>query len=200
MNKLSDKLVRDGIYMISSYHFLLSVVAFIAAAGILVYAVIPGADQVGAPQGVFMPMVGVVIGVVLAVAYGIVGFGLISLKNSARMGAIFLALFGVVGGLLILIGALIGTAKPLVPDWLTIGGIAFIGLCSYALTTLIDMAALLFLLSGRVRAPFYGEAWEPELEEEPEPVRPAAYRRRRIEPEYAPDADEDETPAAALRK
>jgi hypothetical protein len=193
----SDKTVWDGVILVASYHFLLALISLLGAAATVVFAIIPNMTSISDPKSIFFPIIGVVVGVILCGWYFIIGSGLISLKNSARMGAVFLALFGSVGGLFVLLGAGIPAVNNLIPDYAAVTGVVIAGLCGYLLMTLFDLIVLVFLFNRRVRALFYGEPWNPEnagpsiasrfrttflgesyAESEPElPARPAAVQR-----------------------
>jgi hypothetical protein len=194
----SDKTVRDGVMLVASYHFLLAILSLVGAIAIVIFAIIPSLSTTAATNSIFLPIVGVIVGIFLAIFYGVTGSGLIALKNSARMGAVFLALFGTIGGLFILIGAGIPVVSKLLPDMAAVAGVIVGGLCGYALLTILDVAVLAFMFNRRVRALFYGEPFapehstktlsnrlrstfidEPEEEEEPAPVRPVRTQPKR---------------------
>jgi hypothetical protein len=159
----NDKTVWDGVILVASYHFLLALVSILGAAAVLVFAIIPNlTSTVSNPQSVFLPIIGSIFGLFLCIWYGLIGSGLIQLKNSARMGAVFLALFGAVGGLFVLLGAGIPVINSLLPDIGAVTGIVVAGLCGYTLMTFFDIVVLIFLFSRRVRSVFYGEPWTPE--------------------------------------
>lgn len=159
----NDKTVWDGVILVASYHFLLALCSLLGAAAILVFAIIPNLSSTTAnPQSVFLPIIGSFFGLILCIWYGLIGTGLIQLKNSARMGAVFLALFGAVGGLFVLLGAGIPVINGLLPDIGAVTGIVVAGLCGYTLMTFFDIVVLIFLFSRRVRSVFYGEPWTPE--------------------------------------
>lgn len=189
----SDKTVRDGVILVASYHFLLAILALIGTIATVIFAIIPSLSGTGSTS-IFLPVVGVIVGVFLALFYGITGSGLVKLKNSSRMGAVFLALFGTVGGLFILIGAGIPLVSNLLPDMAAVAGVIVGGLCGYALLTVLDLIVLAFMFNRRVRSLFYGEPYkqetssnslshrirstfidedEEETEEEPVPVKQA---------------------------
>jgi hypothetical protein len=159
----NDKSVWDGVILVASYHFLMAVVCLLGAAATVVFAIIPNLSvSAGSPQSVFMPVIGAFFGLLLSIWYASIGSGLIRLKNSSRMGAVFLALFGAVGGLFVIIGAGIPIINNLLPDVGAVAGMAVASLCGYSLMTFFDIIVLVFLYSGRVRAVFYGEPWTPE--------------------------------------
>ena len=159
----SDKTVRDGVILISSYHFLLAILSLIGALAIVIFTIVPSLTGTAiGTNSFFMPVVGVIVGVFLAIFYGITGSGLVQLKNSARMSAVFLALFGTIGGLFILIGAGIPLVSNLLPDMAAVAGVIVGGLCAYALMTILDLVVLAFMFNRRVRALFYGEPFTPE--------------------------------------
>jgi hypothetical protein len=206
----SDKTVRDGVILVSSYHFLLAILSLVGTLAIVIFAIAPGISNPTASNSIFLPIVGVVVGLFLTIFYGVTGSGLVQLKNSARMGAVFLALFGTIGGLFVLIGAGIPVVSKLLPDMASVAGVIVGGLCGYALLTVLDLAVLAFMFNKRVRSLFYGEPFtpersdnslasklrstfidEPEEESEPAPVKKAQPK---------PAAPKRETPVRAASK
>ncbi len=164
----NDKSVWDGVILVASYHFLMAVVCLLGAAATIVFAIIPNLMVASTnPQSVFLPVIGAFFGLVLCIWYASIGSGLIRLKNSARMGAVFLALFGAVGGLFVLLGAGIPVINSLLPDVGAVTGAAVASICGYSLMTFLDIIVLIFLYSTRVRAVFYGEPWTPESDNVP---------------------------------
>lgn len=164
----SDKLIRDQVSLFAAYHFILALVYLIIAAAIVVYAVIPSPEETSAnnPQQLFLPLTGLFVCLILVVIYGVIGSGLMRMNNSARMGAVFFALFGIVGGIFAVFGTFAGGIDSLAPDWLKIVLIGLLAICIYVLTAVIDTVMLFFLLNRRVRNVFYGEESAIELSEE----------------------------------
>jgi len=158
----SDKSVRDGVMLIASYHFLLAILSLVGSLAIVIFSIVPAINGTITTDSIFLPVVGCIVGIFLAIFYGVTGSGLISLKNSARMGAVFLALFGTIGGLFILIGAGIPLVSNLLPDMAAVAGVIVGGLCGYALLTVLDLVVLAFMFNRRVRSLFYGEPFTPE--------------------------------------
>ncbi len=159
----NDKSVWDGVILVASYHFLMAVVCLLGSAATVVFAIIPNLATASAnPQSIFMPVIGAIFGLILSIWYASIGSGLIRLQNSSRMGAVFLSLFGAVGGLFLILGAGIPVINNLLPDVGAVAGVAVASLCGYTLMTFFDIIVLVFLYSGRVRAVFYGEPWTPE--------------------------------------
>jgi hypothetical protein len=183
----SDKTVRDGVMLVASYHFLLAILSLVGALAIVIFAIMPGFTSTTTSGSIFLPIVGVIVGIFLAIFYGITGSGLIALKNSARMGAVFLALFGTIGGLFILIGAGFPIVNNLLPDAAAVAGVVVGGLCGYFLLTVLDVAVLAFLFNRRVRALFYGET----LTSEPS----GSSFGRRLRSTFADEDEEEFTPA-----
>jgi hypothetical protein len=141
----------------------MAVVCLLGAAATVVFAIIPNLTTAsGNPQSIFLPVIGGIFGLILSIWYASIGSGLIRLKNSSRMGAVFLALFGSIGGLFVLLGAGIPVINGLLPDVGAVTGVAVASICGYSLMTFLDIIVLIFLYSGRVRAVFYGEPWTPE--------------------------------------
>ena len=164
----NEKSVWDGVILVASYHFLMAVVCLLGAAATIVFAIIPNLTAASSnPQSVFLPVIGAFFGLVLSIWYASIGSGLIRLKNSARMGAVFLALFGAIGGLFVLLGAGIPVINNLLPDVGAVTGVAVASICGYSLMTFLDIIVLVFLYSSRVRAVFYGEPWTPENDSVP---------------------------------
>lgn len=179
----SDKTVRDGVLLVASYHFLLAILSLVGALAIVIYAIVPSFSGVESANSIFIPIVGVIVGIFLAIFYGVTGSGLIGLKNSARMGAVFLALFGTIGGLFILIGAGIPTVTKLLPDMAAVAGVIIGGLCGYALLTILDLVVLAFMFNRRVRALFYGEPYTPD--------KPTASLSKRLRSTFIDEEEEE---------
>jgi len=159
----NDKSVWDGVILVASYHFLMAIFCLLGAAATVVFAIIPNLSTAnGNPQSIFLPVIGAIFGLILSIWYASIGSGLIRLKNSSRMGAVFLALFGSIGGLFVLLGAGIPVINGLLPDVGAVTGVAVASICGYSLMTFLDIIVLIFLYSGRVRSVFYGEPWTPE--------------------------------------
>ena len=197
----SDKTVRDGVILISSYHFLLAILSLIGALAIVIFSIVP--SLTGTATGTnsfFMPVVGVIVGVFLAIFYGVTGSGLVQLKNSARMSAVFLALFGTIGGLFILIGAGIPLVSNLLPDMAAVAGVIVGGLCAYALMTILDLVVLAFMFNRRVRALFYGEPFTPERKSSSLASRLRSTFIDEEEVEEEEEEDEEEEYVAPVKK
>lgn len=188
----SDKTVRDGVILVASYHFLLAILSLVGALAIVIFAIVPSFTDPTTTTSIFLPIVGVIVGIFLAIFYGVTGSGLISLKNSARMGAVFLALFGTIGGLFILIGAGIPMVSKLLPDMAAVAGVIVGGLCGYALLTVLDLAVLAFMFNRRVRSLFYGEPYVPE--------RPSSSLSNRLRSTFIEEAEEEYEEPAPVKK
>jgi hypothetical protein len=159
--ELSERGVRDGVVLVAAYHFLLAVAALLGTIAIFVYTILPDwfGTNSGGIQFLFLPFLGTVIGIILAVAYAITGIGLVRLKNSARMAGIFLALFGIVAGLFGVMGGIASSFSSLPTNWLQIGIIGLIFICVYSILVFLDIITLIFLLNMQVRSVFYGQEW-----------------------------------------
>ena len=158
------KAIQDGLILVGAYHFLLGVIWLLATIAIVVYAIIPTVSAPDPTYGVaaptntlFLPVVGLIAGLIMAGLYSWVGSGLIKMANWARMAAVFLAMFGIGGGLLGVIGLVAGLLNTLSPNWTQIATIGIVGLCVFFIGTIIDMVILVFLLNNNVQAVFYGE-------------------------------------------
>lgn len=165
--ELSERGVRDGVVLVAAYHFLLAIAAFLGTLAIFVYAILPGlgGDSANGVQGLFLPFLGVVVGLILTLAYLAVGLGLMRLKNSARMGGIFLSLFGIVAGIFSVLGGILSGFNQMSADWLTVGMISLVLVCVYSILVFMDLVTLVFLMNWQVRAVFYGEEWLAEAAE-----------------------------------
>jgi hypothetical protein len=192
------KAIRDGLILVGAYHFLLAIAWLLGAAAIVVYAIIPPMSNVRAelPQDLFLPIIGLIAGLLMAILYGTVGSGLVQVKNWARMAAVFLGMFGIGGGLLGIVGLLAGSINALAPDWVRIATIGIAGSCGFFVTTVIDLLVLVFLLNRRVQALFYGEEWvEPAP---PQPMMQAAMAQPAVYQAPPPQAPPPEQPQAPI--
>ena len=159
---MSNRSVRDGVVLVGGFHFFMAVLCVVAVAAIFVYAVLPPIDEntAGITQALFLPVLGVVLGLIISGIYAAIGWGLMQLKNSARMAAIFLGALGIFGGF---IGVLSSIASNIIgqaqPDWITIILVGLATICGYSLIGFMNIFILIFLFNSRVRAVFYGEEW-----------------------------------------
>ncbi len=87
--ELSEKGVRNGVFLIGAYHFLLALVALLGTIGIFIFAILPSLSipRSDNAQSLFLPITGILVGIVMTLAYTGVGIGLIKMRNSARMAA-----------------------------------------------------------------------------------------------------------------
>jgi hypothetical protein len=83
--ELSERGVRDGVVLIAAYHFLLAVASFLSLTAIFVYSIFPviSGNSSNGIQFLYLPILGVVITLFLAIAYFVTGIGLIRIKNAA---------------------------------------------------------------------------------------------------------------------
>ena len=97
---MSNRSVRDGVILVGGFHFFMAVLCIVAVAAIFVYAVLPPINESvdGLTQALFLPVLGIVLGLIISGIYAAVGWGLMQLKNSARMSAIFIGALGIFGG------------------------------------------------------------------------------------------------------
>jgi hypothetical protein len=157
--EMSNQAMRDGITLAGGYHFFMTALSLLAAAAIFVFAVLPPlqnqSDQLA--QQLFLPLTGVVFGVVLGIIYAIVGTGLLRLRNSSRMAAIFLSMLGLLSGFVGAIGSFASALTNTVnPNWVSVGMVGMATLCAYSLIAFLDIFVLIFLFNNRVRTLFYG--------------------------------------------
>jgi len=100
-----DRMIRDQISLAGAYHYAMALAYLIGGAALLVYAILPRLGLSSA-QTLFPPIIGLLLAGLLSVLYGTIGRGLGRLSNGARMGAIFLALLGSVGGAFAVMGSI----------------------------------------------------------------------------------------------
>jgi hypothetical protein len=189
--KDQNRMVQDGIMLAAAYHFLMAVVFVIGFIAIIFYAVIPPLVEQNpeGTQSLFLPVVGLLVSVALAIGYGYVGSGLTKLKNSARMAAVFLALFGLLGGVFGVAGVLATTINTVTaPDLVRVGVIGLF-VMGINFISILDIFLLFFLFQQDVRALFYGMATEEVRAEtpmmrpsRPSPAAPSPAVRRRPTP------------------
>jgi hypothetical protein len=159
---MTSRSVRDGVFLVGGFHYFMAAVLLLATAGIFVFGLLPPMQEgiVGSTQGLFLPFTGIILGIILCCMYAIVGAGLIRLKNSSRMSAIFLSGLGLMGGFIGVLGAVgasvFGNPNP---NWITITLIGAGTICFYAITAIMDIFVLFFLFNKRVREVFYAEEW-----------------------------------------
>ena len=163
-----ERVIHDQVSLVSAYHILMAIAYFIGAAAILVYAILPilSDGSTDLAQKLFLPVTGTFLSLLLVGLYAVTGNGLLKVRNSARMGAVFLALLGIIGGLFGQAGAVALGIGSLAPNWLAVVGLVFGSIATYALTAGVDLIILLFLIKDPVREVFYAysaptvaEAW-----------------------------------------
>ncbi|NPV86366.1 MAG: hypothetical protein HPY45_10210 [Anaerolineae bacterium] len=154
--EMSDRSIRDGVLLISGYHYFLAVLALVGVAAVIIYGIVPqlgGEEVLGA---VFVPVLLVLLGLVLAGFYVSVGLGLPKYRNSSRLVAIFLSVIGILSGFVAVLGLMvIRITSTLVPNWIAVIMVGMIAICVYALIAFMDVFVLVFLFNGRVREAFY---------------------------------------------
>lgn len=160
--KDKERMVHDGIILAAAYHFLLALVFIIGAIAIIFYSFLPPILNPDAeiPHTLFFPIIGFVLSVTLAIGYGYVGTGLMKMKNTARMAAVFLALFGVLLGVFGVAGVLATSLNNMTtPDLVLIGAVAVAAMLLNFIS-ILDIFILFFLFQTNVRSLFYGETIE----------------------------------------
>ncbi|MFQ5923019.1 MAG: hypothetical protein ACE5M4_09255 [Anaerolineales bacterium] len=164
----NERVIHDQVSLAAAYHFLMALAYMIGAAAILVYAVLPilSGGPTDLAQRLFLPITGVLLSLLLVSLYALTGVGLVRMSNSARMGAVFLALFGIVGGLFGQAGAVALGVSSLSPNWIAVLGLGLGTAATYALTASVELLILVFLVKEPVREVFYAysasslpEAW-----------------------------------------
>jgi hypothetical protein len=163
-----ERIIHDQVSLASAYHILMAITYLIGAAAIVVYAILPilGGGSTGLAQKLFLPIVGTILSLLLVGLYAVTGNGLLKMRNSARMGAVFLALLGIIGGLFGQAGVVALGIGSLAPNLGAVIGIGLGSIATYALTAGVDLIILLFLIKEPVREVFYAysaptvaEAW-----------------------------------------
>ncbi len=158
---MSNRTIKDWLVIVGGFHFFMAILSVIAAAAIFIYAVLPTIDAQPPEiaQKLFIPVVGTIISLIVCGVYVLVGFGLIQLRNLARMISIFLAAFGILGGFIAAIGSIasniIGEVSP---DWMSILTVSSATICFYAIISFMNIFLLIFLFIPQVRLAFYGES------------------------------------------
>lgn len=163
-----DRVIHDQVSLASAYHFLMAIAYLIGAVAIIVYAILPilSDGSTGLAQKLFLPIIGTLLSLLLVSLYAVTGRDLVKMRNSARMGAVFLALLGIIGGLFGQAGAVALGIGSLAPNWLAVLGLGLGSIATYALMAGVDVVILLFLIKEPVREVFYtysapmvAEAW-----------------------------------------
>ncbi len=163
-----ERVIHDQVSLASAYHILMAIAYLIGAVAIFVFAILPilSGGSTDLAQRLFLPITGTILSLLLVGLYGVTGNGLLKMRNSARMGAVFLALLGIIGGLFGQAGAVALSIGSLTPNWLAVVGLGLGSVATYALTAGVDLVILLFLMKEPVREVFYAysaptvaEAW-----------------------------------------
>lgn len=152
-----ERVIHDQVSLAAAYHFLMAIAYLIGAAAIVVYAILPmlSDGSTGLAQKLFLPFTGTILSLLLVGLYAVTGSGLLRLKNSARMGAVFLALFGIIGGLFGQAGAVALGLGSLTPDLLAVVGLGLGSISTYALMASVEVVILRYLIKEPVREVFY---------------------------------------------
>ncbi len=152
-----ERVIHDQVSLAAAYHFLMAIAYLIGAAAIVVYAILPMLNDgsTGLAQKLFLPITGTILSLLLVSLYAATGSGLLRLKNSARMGAVFLALFGIIGGLFGQAGAVALGLGSLTPDLLAVVGLGLGSISTYALMAGVEVVILRYLIKEPVREVFY---------------------------------------------
>lgn len=153
----NERVIHDQVSLAAAYHFLMALAYLIGAAAIAVYAILPtvGSGSNELAQRLFLPVTGMILSLLLVGLYATIGSGLLKMRNSARMGAVFLALLGIIGGLFGQAGAVALGIGSLSPNWLAVLGLGLGAVATYALTAGVDLVVLVFLIKEPVREAFY---------------------------------------------
>jgi len=152
---MSNRTLRDGIVLVGAFHFLMAFICLIGAIGIYFYGIAAPNIQ---GDSLFFPLVGFLVSLLLTITYLIVGIGVIRQNNSARLGAIFLSLIGIMSGFI----AVLGTLAVNINDAATVNlastaMTAIIFICGYSIIAFLDIFILILLFNNQVRGIFYPE-------------------------------------------
>ncbi|MCJ7622319.1 MAG: hypothetical protein MUO76_02360 [Anaerolineaceae bacterium] len=165
---MSNRSVRDGIILVGGFHFFMAILSLVAVAAIFVYTVLPPTESgtTRVAQDLFLPVLGMILGLIICGVYIIVGWGLIQLKNISRMISIFLAAIGIFGGFIGVIGSIsTNVAGQAEPAWFSIIIVSMATICGYTLIGFMNIFLLIFLFHSRVRSLFYTEEWTPHQDD-----------------------------------
>ena len=166
--EMSARSVRDGVVLVSAYHYFLSFTCLIGVIALVIFGVLPvfDAGNNNIAGKLFLPLVGVVLGLILFGLLIRVAIGIPQYRNSSRILAIFLSTMGLMSGFVIVMGSLVVTITGgTIPDWLALSMMGMIAVCLYALFAFMDLFILIFLFNQRVRTAFY-DSVDLDLKEE----------------------------------
>jgi hypothetical protein len=196
---MSNRSVRDGVILVGGFHFFMAVLCLVAVSAIFVFSVLPPIESGGAvmTQDLFLPVLGIILGIIISSVYAFIGIGLIQLKNSARMTAIFMGALGIFGGF---IGVMSSIATNIIgqtaPDWLSIVLVGLATICVYSLISFMNIFILIFLFNPKVRSVFYGEEWVAAAEEASEQPLKAIRNLKKTIP--ASSSEDESRPVSSL--
>lgn len=158
---MTDRSLRDGIGLVSAFHFFLAIASLVAAIAILVLGIM-GPINSNDPQSgdkLLLPIIGLVLSLSLIVVYLIVGTGLLRYNNTARLIAIFLGILGLMSGFLIIAGTVvINLSGTMTPNWVSVVTTGLMVVCGYSILGFMDIFVLVFLMNQKVKTLFYSES------------------------------------------
>jgi len=165
--EMSARSVRDGVVLVSAYHYFLSFTSLIGVVALVIFGVLPviNSGDKNIAGMLFLPVVGIFLGLVLFGLLISVAVGIAQYRNSSRILAVFLSTMGLMSGFVVVMGSLVVTITGgTIPDWLALSMIGMIAVCLYALFAFMDLFILIFLFNARVRSAFYdSEDVDPEI-------------------------------------
>jgi hypothetical protein len=153
--EMSNRTLKDGIVLVGAFHYLMAFFSLVGVVAVYIYGIVP-ANSSG--DSMFLPIVGLMICILLAIVYAIVGFGIIKHNNSARMGSVFLSVVGIMSGFVAVIGGLAVNLKGNAsPSLASVTLTALVVICVYSIVAFLDIFILIFLFNTQVRKSFYTE-------------------------------------------
>jgi hypothetical protein len=153
--EMSNRTLRDGVVLVGAFHFLMAFLSLVGVVAVYIYGISSGASQ---SESLFMPIIGLMICILLAIVYFIVGLGIIRHNNSARMGSVFLSVVGIMSGFVAVIGALaINLKDGAMASIASVTLTALVVICIYSIVAFLDIFILIFLFNSQVRKLFYTE-------------------------------------------
>ena len=158
---MTDRSLRDGIGLVSAFHFFLALASLVAAVAILVLGIMGpiNSNDPQAGEKLLLPIIGLVLFLSLIVVYSMVGIGLLRYNNTARLTAIFLGILGLMSGFLSVAGTVvINLSGTVTPNWVSIIMTGLMVVCGYSILGILDIFVLVFLINRNVRELFYNDS------------------------------------------
>jgi hypothetical protein len=153
--EMSNRTLRDGIVLVGAFHFLMAFLSLVGVVAVYIYGISANSSQ---GDSLFLPIIGLMVCILLAVVYSVVGLGIIRHNNSARMGSVFLSVVGIMSGFVAVIGSLAVNLKDnAMTSIASVTMTALVVICVYSIVAFLDIFILIFLFNSQVRKLFYTE-------------------------------------------